>query len=249
MLSTRPVVSNTDEPIFISSMFDFKFKEDVEACFQLLKITPNVMEDTTEIVASNRDGLIDLSPCVGVYQEIMFFKKYDIEKYFDLYFQIHPREKFRYGEKEKQWPLGKKILFMTALETKQNRYIDQVIKSFIDERNKKALITRLETIFSPDENVQAFCQWHISDDGKIKGIGAADVVKDDVVYELKFVSELMHTHFLQCASYMVALNLPKGILWNTRKNEMYEIEVSDREAFRRAVLRAVTKRRVVEAEK
>ena len=59
----------------------------------------------------------------------------------------------------------------------------------------------------------------------------------------------MHTHFLQCASYMVALNLSKGILWNTKKNEMYEIEVPDRGAFRRAVLRAVTKRRMVEAEK
>lgn len=249
-LSTRPVDSNTYEDVTdISNMFDFKFKEDIEECFQLLRITQCVMDDTTEIVAESRDGLIDLSPCVGVYQETMFFKKYDIEKYFELYFQLHRHEKFRYGEKEKKWPLGKKILFRAALETKQNRYIDQVIKSFIDEKNKKALVARLGTIFSPDEKVQAFCQWHISDDGRIKGVGFADVVKDDVVYELKFVSELMHTHFLQCASYMVALNLSKGILWNTKKNEMYEIEVPDRGAFRRAVLRAVTKRRMVEAEK
>ena len=41
------------------------------------------------------------------------------------------------------------------------------------------------------------------------------VIKNDIVYELKFVSELTHEHFLQCASYVVALGLEKGILWNT----------------------------------
>ena len=72
----------------------------------------------------------------------------------------------------------------------------------------------------------------------------ADVVRDTTVYELKFVSELMHEHFLQCACYMVAMNLPKGILWNTRDNSAYQITVPDRKAFLNAVARAVTKRRV-----
>lgn len=66
-------------------------------------------------------------------------------------------------------------------------------------------------------------------------------MKDGVVYKLKFVSELTHEHFLQCASYMVALNLPKGILWNTRDNTSYEIEVPDRKAFLDAVAKAVSK--------
>lgn len=40
---------------------------------------------------------------------------------------------------------------------------------------------------------------------------------------------------------MVALNLQKGILWNTRNNISYEIEVPDRKAFLDAVTKAVTK--------
>lgn len=67
------------------------------------------------------------------------------------------------------------------------------------------------------------------------------MVKDDIVYELKFVSELTHEHFLQCASYMVAMNLQKGILWNTRDNTLYEIVVPDRMNFLDAVTKAVTK--------
>lgn len=67
------------------------------------------------------------------------------------------------------------------------------------------------------------------------------MVKDNIVYELKFVSELTHEHFLQCASYMVAMNLRKGILWNTRDNTLYEICVPDRKKFMDAVTKAVTK--------
>ena len=66
-------------------------------------------------------------------------------------------------------------------------------------------------------------------------------MKGDTVYELKFVSELRHEHFLQCAVYMAALDLPKGILWNTRDNTAYEIESPDRAACLDAVTRTVTK--------
>ena len=71
--------------------------------------------------------------------------------------------------------------------------------------------------------------------------GYADVVKDNVVYELKFVSELSNVHFLQCACYMVALDLKRGILWNTRDNKAFEIRVPDIKAFLDAVANAVTK--------
>lgn len=40
---------------------------------------------------------------------------------------------------------------------------------------------------------------------------------------------------------MAALGLPKGILWNTRDNTAYEIEIPDRTAFLDAATRAVTK--------
>ncbi len=51
------------------------------------------------------------------------------------------------------------------------------------------------------------------------------MIKGRTVYELKFVSELTHEHFLQCACYVVAKKLKKGILWNTRTNDMYEISI------------------------
>ena len=69
----------------------------------------------------------------------------------------------------------------------------------------------------------------------------ADAVKDDVIYELKFVSELTHEHFLQCASYVVAMGKKKGILWNTRDNTLYEITVPNKTLFMDAVTNAITK--------
>jgi hypothetical protein len=72
-------------------------------------------------------------------------------------------------------------------------------------------------------------------------IGLADVVKDDTVYELKFVSSVTHEHFLQCACYVVALGLPRGVLWNTRSNAKFEIQIPDRAKFLDAVVKTVTK--------
>ena len=74
--------------------------------------------------------------------------------------------------------------------------------------------------------------------------GFADVVKDDTVYELKFVSELSHEHFLQCACYVIALKLEKGILWNTRDNTAYEVRIPDKNRFLDAVANAITKNRI-----
>ena len=72
--------------------------------------------------------------------------------------------------------------------------------------------------------------------------GFADAVKGDTVYELKFVSELRHEHFLQCAVYMAALDLPERYPVVRRvDNTAYEIEIPDRAAFLDAVTRTVTK--------
>ena len=42
-------------------------------------------------------------------------------------------------------------------------------------------------------------------------------------------------------SIWLPLDLPKGILWNTRDNTAYEIEIPDRASFLDAVTRTVTK--------
>ena len=60
-------------------MFDFKHKEHIEECYKMLEINKIEISDKTVIDIRNSDGLIDLSPCIGRYQEAMFFRNYDID--------------------------------------------------------------------------------------------------------------------------------------------------------------------------
>ena len=140
--------------------------------------------------------------------------------------------------------MEEKILFVTSLETKQNRYRNQVAVPFISDTEGKAICDRLATRLSRDEDVQCGCVLYFSDKRKgdllFAAFGMADAVKDDVIYELKFVSELTHEHFLQCASYVVAME-KKGILWNTRNNTLYEITVPNKTRFLDIVTNTITK--------
>ena len=237
-----------DDTVSISEMFDFKYLEDVEECYALLECSIIASDDTSVISIKPTDDLIDLSPCIGIYQEAVFFTqdKYNIDKEIDLYLSIHKNEtKDKNAEK---LSLDEKILYLTSLETKQERYRKQVAPPFVSEDEQKAIIERLSTMFIRDETVQVRCEIPFyesnSDQAGFKAIGLCDVLKDETVYELKFVSELSHTHFLQCACYMIALEAEKGVLWNTRNNTRYEIQIPNRKAFLDAVAKATTKRRL-----
>ena len=83
-------------------------------------------------------------------------------------------------------------------------------------------------------------------DGKaiFDAVGFADVIKDDIVYELKYVYELKHEHFLQCASYMLASNIEKGILWNTRTNDMFEITIPNKVKLLDSITNTITKHQI-----
>lgn len=170
----------------------------------------------------------------------------DIDKEIELYFMTHKNGSK--GVDAKQLSLDEKILYLTALETKQERYRKQVSIPFISEKERTAIVDRLSKRFAGDEAVQVPCEipfYEKSSKGEcFKAIGLCDVLKDRTVYELKFVSELSHVHFLQCACYMVALRMDKGVLWNTCDNTRYEVRIPDREAFLDAVARAVTKRKL-----
>lgn len=255
-LSERELSSgNEEEKAFndmdISGMFDFKYIEDIERCYSLLDVRKKRKKDHTEIAIRRNDGLIDLSPCVGIFQEAEFFTNYDIAHDFDIFFTTHP-DRTRYDAeyiKNKYPSLEQQILYLVSLETNQDRYITQVDVPFVNDNERDLLYERLSKVFRQRENIQVSCSLPFTDRslGKayiFNAVGRADVVKDDIVYELKFVSELQHTHFLQCAVYMVCLNLDKGILWNTRNNEMYEISVPDRKAFLDNVARTITKGRM-----
>lgn len=243
-LSTFVETNQKFQDVNISEMFDFKYKEDVENCFSQLKFSKITSKDNSPIDIKSRDDLIDLSPCIGIYQEAVFFYRYQIEADIKLKLSFNSELDRLYTEAIKKGSLDQKILFLVSLETRQKRYRTQVITPFVNEEQCEMIKNRLKTRLDRDENAQVACHIDFCDkEGNIKftAKGFADVVKDNIVYELKFVSELTHEHFLQCAVYMVAMNLEKGILWNTRDNVSYEIEVPDRKAFLDAVAKTVTK--------
>ena len=229
----------------ISEMFDFKYKEDVEVCFSKLRLKKLETLDPSPIDIKSTDGLIDLSPCIGIYQEAVFFENYDIDADIQLRIALNPELKGLYTEEERRSPLDQKILFLVSLETRQKRYRKQVAAPFVNGEQRERITARLKTRLHTDEKAQVECwlRFYGQEGGEplFSANGFADAVKGDTVYELKFVSELRHEHFLQCAVYMAALDLPKGILWNTRDNTAYEIEIPDRASFLDAVTRTVTK--------
>lgn len=246
-LTTEVAAGNTFQDMDISEMFDFKYKEDVEECYSLLHTRLlTAPEDISEIRVTGKDELIDLSPCIGIYQEAVFFNDYDIDKSIKLWLDLNKDKQYLYTAKDRNLPLDKRILILTSLETTQNRYRNQVATPFVSNSEKQQIIRRLGSLFTVDETVQAPCVIDFSDTRTgnylFSAQGIADVVKDNVVYELKFVSELTHEHFLQCACYMLALKLEKGILWNIRTNVKHEIQIPDKALFLDAVTKTITKR-------
>lgn len=244
-LSTPVNMNMKFENMEMSDMFEFKFKEDVEQCFETIKTKKIESEDNCIIRIKNNDGLIDLSPCIGIFQEATYFDGYSIDESIKFHVRIDEDKRFLYTDKVKNSSLEEKILFLTSLETKQNRYRNQVAVPFIGDTEENAICKRLATRLSRDEDVQSACALYFSNkrngDLLFTAFGMADAVKDDVIYELKFVSELTHEHFLQCASYVVAMEKKKGILWNTRDNTLYEITVPNKTRFLDAVTNAITK--------
>lgn len=244
-LSTFTETNHKFEDLDISDMFDFKYKEDVEACFSEIKTVKLPQKDRDVIRVKGTDGLIDLSPCIGIYQEAAFFDHYQIDEAILLKILLNPELEKTYTKEVRESSLDQKILYLVSLETRQKRYRTQVIAPFVSKEQSDQIKARLKTRLNRNERAQAACRIDFSDqeNGAIafSARGFADAVKDEIVYELKFVSELTREHFLQCACYLTAMNLQKGILWNTRDNTVYEIEVPDKKAFLDAVTRAVTK--------
>ena len=245
-LSTKVAPNQTFGSFGIADMFDFKYKEDIKACYSFLKIRQlDAIGDTSEIDMKRTDHLIDLSPCIGIYQEAVFFANYEIDKAIAFQIKLNRELQFLWTNAVRESTLDEKILFLTSLETRQNRYRDQVRRPLVKEAEKQQIVSRLQTRFAPDETIQVPCRIDFKQSGfgsnMFSAFGLADVVKEDVVYELKFVSELTQEHFLQCACYMVALGKPCGVLWNTRNNTSYEVSIVHRKKFLNAVMKTITK--------
>ena len=227
------------DPINISHAFDFKYKEDVEACFDLLHIE-KIQKKSSEISAKMSDGLIDLSPCIGEYVEASYFKNYDIDSQMKFLQQFSDRTVTLY-----KGNIQREILALTVQETNQQRYLKQVKCPYVSKETSDQIHQRLNTHFTGDEQEQTegeipfACTEHGTKTLSLRG--RCDVLKDDIVYELKFVSELQHVHFLQLACYLVMLKKEIGYLWNIRNDEMYLVSVPDTAAFLDQVARTITK--------
>lgn len=230
------------EDVGMSTMFDFKYIEDVEAAFACLDVK-ELQPEEEPINVPTTDGFIDLSPCVGMYQEMAYFKGSDIDKYIEAWFKNNRGSDGRRMQGWEQWTLDQKILYFVMLETNQNRYFHQVMPPFVTDDQWKQIEQRLAFILPPDAKAQVSCNMPFYQGRHVafEANGFADIVFNNVVYELKFVEALAHVHFLQCAMYMASLCLSRGRLWNVRTNQMYEIRIPDRQAFLDKVAVAVTK--------
>ena len=241
----------------VSDMYSHKYPSDVKSLYNLLDIQEIDSGDKEEISIVSKDGYIDLSPCIGIYQEARFFKNYDINAKIDfdiLYaMAIHSR-----GEKTFQelydiykgadkLDLNKKILLSMSIETRQLRYYKSANPNFITETDYQKIAKRLQSIFKGDERTQVQCGFKVKDRDtgeEIFIVGQTDAVKDGMIYELKFVSEVKEEHFLQLARYMYLLGYDVGRLYNTKTNQTYEIRIKDRKKFLKKMIQTVTKQRV-----
>ena len=234
-LCTNPIGNKLQEGVNISTMFDYTFSEDIEACKKLLKIEKLDFSDKSVISINPRDCLIDLSPCIGMYQEIEYFNHNTVENYCG--YKLSPKIQEKIADKD----LQKYLLYYMAYTTGQWRYVNQIRRRYVSDANRERIIKRLSYKFDGNEKTQIECE---IDYGKFKAYGRADVIKDGILYELKFVGQLQSTYFLQLACYMYALNINRGILWNIRDNTAYEVTIPDREKFFLYTYRTITKQGV-----
>ena len=254
ILSEQTLRTPTDnakiaEQEYIATMFDFKFKEDVEAAFATLDCKQLQPAGGKPIEIDRADALIDLSPVIGNYQEAVFFDKYDAHTMILDQIAENSSKSYLYKKSDEKSSLDQKLLILTAIQTNQDRYKNQVSLPLATEDQKQQLMDRLATELKPDEETQVGCgfrlQYARGPEDYIQISGKADVVKgpqgDETIWELKFVSELTSENFLQCACYMVALRKKSGILWNTRTNEKWLIKIPNPGGFLDAVLCAITK--------
>lgn len=235
-----------DKPLEPSSMFDFKYVENVIECYDLLERTP-VREPGETIEVDRQDGLIDLSPVVGQYQELMYFSGVTANRVIASMGSetIDPMMMHWFKDLDKGNP-WRDALVLTAVSTSHERYARQVGKG-VSRETTLALGDRIATLLHPDVLVQlpVSMAGRLSNEtysSPIQFNGLIDAVDDSgVVYELKYVSELSREMFLQLGMYLVMSGREVGRLWNTRTDECWEVRVSDDIAFMDAVARCVSK--------
>lgn len=230
---------------FIENMFDFKYIEEIKRAYAMLEIIENKETDERIININEADGLIDLSPCIELYQQTIFFDNFDIEAALDEAFEIRriSRQDTRLLSPEQ------KILKVVALHTNQNRYYNQVMLPLATPEQRDAIITRLLTKFKKNERVQRPCNLVLKGptarNQSIAVKGNADVVQPNRVCKICFTHAVRYEDFLQLAMYMICFDKPEGMLWNVRDNKSYTVYLPKEKykAFKKQVYRIITKQK------
>ena len=240
-----------DRPVAVAEAFDFKYAEDVVSLMDTLELTRLDTGKGRVIDIERSDGLIDLSPAVGNYQEALFFNDYSpldqLQKFEKVDAEGRPVgiTSELYSELNKEpW---RDSLVVTAADTQQRRYIDQVHKP-VPKEVTDALVARLSEHLDPmtPSQLPVTISGIASDSGsgeisEMSFAGIIDTMVGDTVWELKFVSELSPEMFLQTAMYVVMIRARRGVLWNTRTDERWEVKVGDPARFLDAVVSCTSK--------
>ncbi len=231
----------------MSSMFDFKYSEDVEAAYRELDLR-QLSGAGTVIQAPTSDGLIDLSPCIGIYTEAGYFDNYNLDAAIMHWRDMNPESRFRSELRYQEFPVDVKVLFLVHLETNQDRYWAQVTRPYISDEHVAMIHERLAGRLPKDAKSQVVCAVPCAKQpGKDTAFalrGICDVFHEGRPWELKFVQELSHVHFLQAGMYAAAMGLPAANLWNVRTGELWEVRVPNRRRFLSLAVKAATKGRV-----
>ena len=227
----------------MSEMFDYKFVEDVEDAYHQLHVE-EIQPVGEEIEVALNDELIDLSPCIEHYIETMYFTNYNIDDTLEYYLSQYDKSHMRRAYKK--YTLDQKLLYLAALETKQQRYMNQVKSLPISKENRNRIWMRLSKKFPRDARVQTGCgiEFYSEKTQLFQAKGRTDVLHENILYELKFVGTVSHVHILQLAMYLAATGYRTGRLWNVRTDQMLEVQIPDRQAFLDCVAIAVTKGRL-----
>lgn len=243
ILSTVPKQQAAISDMSMSSLFAFKYHEDVDKAYSLITVKQIADKDNDYKIIDipTADGLIDLSPCISIYQLTSYFNQYNIDR--DLELLNQQKYKRSLPDYQRNLTLDKKVLLLTSLLTNQRRYQKQVSLPFISSENLTLLHNRIATRLSHNERVQVYSNivFQPTNGKPFEAQGYADVIKDDVLYELFYGDEISHELFLECACNMIGTQTQKGVVWNIRDNTIYSVTINDEEKFINSVLKTATK--------
>lgn len=241
-------------PEYMSELYDFRLREDVDRCLAAVS-TETVQEPGREINAAQSSGQIDLGICAGIHAQAVFFKDWDM----DAAITRAWNERVAKGNfpkltvPKRDWPLWKKVLYLSALETGQERYFKQVRDAYMTDAASKALEDRLSEHLARTDLSEAQCTCVLKDMTDVrKGVrvgdkilkGRMDVVKNGIPWELKFTSSLKAEHVLQAALYCACSGAPYAMLWNLRTDEILKVTVPDTGEFLARTAACISKHRL-----